>query len=73
MDAIALRAGTNKRMLYHYFGDKEGLYIAVLEHAYQQIREAEKSLDLGNRTPGRGACGSSRCSPGGIFSRILSS
>jgi AcrR family transcriptional regulator len=54
VDAIALQAGTNKRMLYHYFGDKEGLYIAVLEKAYGQIREAEKSLDLANRTPEEG-------------------
>ncbi len=38
-------------MLYHYFGDKEGLYIAVLEAAYASIREAEKSLDLARRTP----------------------
>lgn len=54
VDAIALRAGTNKRMLYHYFGDKEALYISVLETAYQQIREAEKTLDLANRTPEEG-------------------
>jgi TetR/AcrR family transcriptional regulator len=30
VDAIAQRAGVNKRMLYHYFGNKEGLYRAVL-------------------------------------------
>lgn len=30
VDAIAKRAGTNKRMLYHYFTDKEGLFRAVL-------------------------------------------
>jgi len=30
VDAIAAGAGTNKRMLYHYFGDKDGLYAAVL-------------------------------------------
>jgi AcrR family transcriptional regulator len=30
VDAIAKRAGTNKRMLYHYFGDKENLFRAVL-------------------------------------------
>jgi TetR/AcrR family transcriptional regulator len=30
VDAIARRAGSNKRMLYHYFTDKEGLYRAVL-------------------------------------------
>jgi AcrR family transcriptional regulator len=30
VDAIARRAGSNKRMLYHYFKDKEGLFRAVL-------------------------------------------
>jgi AcrR family transcriptional regulator len=30
VDAIAARAGTNKRMLYHYFGSKDGLFRAVL-------------------------------------------
>ena len=30
VDAIARRADINKRMLYHYFGDKEDLFKAVL-------------------------------------------
>jgi AcrR family transcriptional regulator len=30
VDAIARGAAINKRMLYHYFGDKEGLFRAVL-------------------------------------------
>jgi AcrR family transcriptional regulator len=30
VDTIAGRAGINKRMLYHYFGDKEGLFREVL-------------------------------------------
>lgn len=30
VDAIARRAGINKRMLYHYFGNKHGLFGAVL-------------------------------------------
>lgn len=51
IDAIAARAKTNKRMLYHYFGDKEALYLAVLEAAYASIRSAEKSLDLTHREP----------------------
>lgn len=51
VDAIADRAGTNKRMLYHYFGDKTGLYVAVLEAAYMGIRQAERDLDLAHRTP----------------------
>jgi AcrR family transcriptional regulator len=54
VDAIAARAGTNKRMLYHYFGDKEGLYLAVLEEVYAGIRSAERSLDLTHRAPAEG-------------------
>jgi TetR/AcrR family transcriptional regulator len=30
VDVIAQRARINKRMLYHYFGDKQGLYTAVV-------------------------------------------
>ena len=30
VDVIARRAAINKRMLYHYFGDKQGLFRAVL-------------------------------------------
>lgn len=54
VDAIADRAGTNKRMLYHYFGDKEQLYTAVLGNAYAGIRTAENDLNLADRTPQEG-------------------
>ena len=46
VEAIAARTHTVKRMLYYYFGSKEGLYLAVLEQAYAAIREAEQRLDL---------------------------
>jgi len=46
VDAIAARAGANKRMLYHYFGGKDGLYLAVLERVYAAMRGAERQLDL---------------------------
>jgi AcrR family transcriptional regulator len=36
VDAIARRAGNNKRMLYHYFGDKEGLFRAVLRYKIKE-------------------------------------
>ncbi|MDK1385297.1 TetR/AcrR family transcriptional regulator [Sinorhizobium sp. 8-89] len=54
VDAIAERAGINKRMLYHYFGDKEQLYLAVLEEAYIGIRTAEKSINLSDLEPEEG-------------------
>jgi AcrR family transcriptional regulator len=54
VDAIAERAGTNKRMLYHYFGDKEQLYLHVLEEAYVGIRTAERALHIGDRNPEEG-------------------
>jgi AcrR family transcriptional regulator len=51
VDAIAKRAKINKRMLYHYFGGKDGLYLAVLEGRYAAIRSAETLLDLTHREP----------------------
>lgn len=51
VDAIAERTRTSKRMLYYYFGSKEGLYKAVLEHVYSQIRSVETQLDLDGLTP----------------------
>jgi len=51
VDRIAERAAANKRMLYYYFGDKDGLFLAVLEQSYVQIRSAERALDLEHRDP----------------------
>ncbi len=51
VDAIALAAGTNKRMLYYYFGNKEGLFVAALEATYEHIRAAEQNLNLGGVEP----------------------
>jgi len=46
VDAIAEKAGANKRMLYHYFGSKDDLYLAVLERTYEHIRSHESDMDL---------------------------
>lgn len=51
VDAIAKRARVNKRMIYHYFGGKDGLYLAVLEATYEAIRAAEMDLHLTDRDP----------------------
>jgi AcrR family transcriptional regulator len=51
VDEIAARTSTAKRMIYYYFGDKEGLYLAVLEAAYGRMRAAEVSLDLATMSP----------------------
>ena len=41
-------------MIYHYFRDKEGLYLAVLEAAYTGIRSAERGLKLADKDPVEG-------------------
>jgi len=51
IDVIADAMRTSKRMIYYYFGSKEGLYIAVLEEAYRRIREAEAQLHLDDLAP----------------------
>ena len=51
VDDIASRTGMSKRMIYYYFGSKEGLYAAVLEEAYGAMRDAEAALNLDNLPP----------------------
>jgi AcrR family transcriptional regulator len=51
VDEIARRAGVGKRMLYHYFGNKEALWLAVLEDAYARIRGEERLLAVGRLPP----------------------
>lgn len=51
VDEIAAKTGSSKRMIYYYFGDKEGLYVAVLEAAYRKVRTTEAELDLEHLRP----------------------
>jgi AcrR family transcriptional regulator len=46
IDEIAEKTKTSKRMIYYYFGDKEGLYLAALEAAYAKVRSGEENIDL---------------------------
>jgi AcrR family transcriptional regulator len=51
VEQIAARTSTTKRMIYYYFGSKEGLYLRVLEEAYALIRHAEQQLDVTHLDP----------------------
>ena len=51
IDEIAAATQTSKRMIYYYFGNKEGLYLAVLEEAYRKIRHEEAELHLEDLEP----------------------
>ncbi len=51
MDAIAARTNTTRALINYYFGSKEKLYLAVLEHEYSEIRGAESFLDLDHLEP----------------------
>jgi len=51
VDRIAERADVNKRLIYYYFKSKDELFLAVLEKAYADIREAENQLHLAEMPP----------------------
>ncbi|WP_414638482.1 TetR/AcrR family transcriptional regulator [Actinophytocola sp.] len=51
VDEIAAKMSTTKRMIYYYFGNKEQLYVEVLEHAYAGIRAIERGLDVEHLDP----------------------
>ena len=51
IDEIASATKTSKRMIYYYFGSKEGLYVAVLEEAYRRMRSIEAGLLLDDLSP----------------------
>jgi AcrR family transcriptional regulator len=51
IDAIAAATRTSKRMIYYYFGSKEGLYVAVLEEAYRRMRRIEAEQHLEDLAP----------------------
>lgn len=51
IDLIAEAMRTSKRMIYYYFGSKEGLYLAVLENAYSRMRGIEAELHLEDLPP----------------------
>lgn len=54
IDEIAAKTRSSKRMIYYYFGDKDGLYLSALESAYAQVREGEAKLDIAGLSPVEG-------------------
>jgi len=55
IERITKAAKCNSRMIYHYFGNKEGLYIAALDSVYAAIRNQEAQLDFSTGDPVRTA------------------
>lgn len=51
VDRIAERAGSDKRLIYYYFENKDSLFLAVLEDTYRSIRAAEQKLHLTDLPP----------------------
>jgi AcrR family transcriptional regulator len=51
VEKISSAAKSVDRMLYYYFGNKEGLFIAVIEDMYRQMNEAEAELVLDTEQP----------------------
>ncbi len=51
VERIAERAGVDKRLIYHYFENKDSLFLAVLEDTYRSIRTAEQQLHLTDLAP----------------------
>jgi TetR/AcrR family transcriptional regulator len=46
VDRIAEQSGVNKNLIYHYFGSKDALYLAVLERIYADLRAQQQDQDL---------------------------
>jgi len=54
IERIRQRAQANTRMIYHYFGDKRRLYVAVLEHVIGELRHEELRLAVDHVDPFEG-------------------
>jgi AcrR family transcriptional regulator len=51
IEDVAQRAGANRRMIYYYFGSKEGLYLAALEAVYDELIQEERKIDVNQLGP----------------------
>ncbi len=51
VEQISRAAKSYDRMIYYYFGSKQGLYVAVLEEIYRRFDEAESRLEIDESRP----------------------
>ncbi|MGB3067123.1 MAG: TetR/AcrR family transcriptional regulator [Ottowia sp.] len=51
IEKISSAAKSVDRMIYYYFGSKEGLFVAVLEDIYRRMDEAESRLEIDESQP----------------------
>ena len=51
---IVQAAGCNIRMLYHYFDNKDGLYLAALTRVYEELRRSERDTSFWDLSPREG-------------------
>jgi len=56
IEQISRAARSYDRMIYYYFGSKEGLFIAVIENAYRRFNDAESALELDTSRPAEALC-----------------
>lgn len=54
VDRIAEQSGVNKNLIYHYYGSKDALYLAVLELIYADLRAQQQDQDLRSLPPVEG-------------------
>lgn len=54
VETICAEAGVNPRMIYHYFSDKAGLYVAVLERVLGDLRVEELKVEVDASEPFEG-------------------
>ena len=77
VDNIVKAAGCSKQTVYHHFGNKENLFIEVLEYTWNDIRQKEKALDFSDLPPQKAIekiierCGSSASGFGCASKRLL--
>jgi TetR/AcrR family transcriptional regulator len=54
VDRIAQQAGVNKNLIYHYFHNKEALYLEVLENIYSDLRANQRDFEVRDLSPVEG-------------------